>query len=256
LIGQKSDSILEILDLRKSFGGLKAIDGVDLDIKRGSITGLIGPNGSGKSTLFNLVGGSVRRDQGTITFDGTRIDSLSAHKIFQLGLGRTFQTPRLFFGMTVLENTLVPPRNQKGEDPIFAPFHNTWEKQELGLAKKSYDTLSFLEIKQLYGSWSSEISGGQMKLLQLSSALMGDPKMIMLDEPAAGVAPRLAQDIFNSIEVRRNENGTTFLIIEHRLEILFDYVDYVFVLANGKIIAQGKPDDVVKEQNVIDAYLG
>lgn len=253
---QKSESILEIRDLRKSFGGLRAIDGVSLDIKRGSITGLIGPNGSGKSTLFNLIGGSVRRDQGSITFDGRKIDSLSAHKIFQLGLGRTFQTPRLFFGMTVLENTLVPPKGQRGENPLYAPLHNTWEKQELELAQESYDTLNFLEIKQLYGSWSSEISGGQMKLLQLSSVLMGDPKMILLDEPAAGVAPRLAQDIFNSIEVRRKEKATTFVIIEHRLEILFDYVDYVFVLAGGKIIAQGKPNEVVKDQKVIDAYLG
>ena len=146
---QKTDSILEIRGLKKSFGGLRAIDGIDLDIQRSSITGLIGPNGSGKSTLFNLIGGAVRRDEGTITFDGKKIDTLPPHKIFHLGLGRTFQTPRLFFGMTVLENTLLPPKNQIGENPIYAPFHDEWEKQELELAKKSYDTLSFLEIKQL-----------------------------------------------------------------------------------------------------------
>jgi len=255
-MSKQNDTILQIRELRKSFGGLRAIDGVDLEVERGSITGLIGPNGSGKSTLFNLIGGTISKDSGTINFDGQRIDSFSAHKIFRLGLGRTFQTPRLFFGMTVLENTLIPPKNQKGENPIYAPVHSTWEKQELDLAKRSSETLEFLEIKNLYDKWSSEISGGQMKLLQLSSAFMGDPKMLMLDEPAAGVAPRLAQDIFKSISTQRKEKGTTFFIIEHRLEILFDYVDYVFVMGRGKIIAHGKPDEVVKDQKVIEAYLG
>ncbi|MGI0078170.1 MAG: ATP-binding cassette domain-containing protein, partial [Nitrososphaerales archaeon] len=177
-------------------------------------------------------------------------------KIFKLGLGRTFQTPRLFFGMTVLENSLIPPKDQKGENPLVAPFYKSWEKQELELAKKSRDTLNFLEIEKLYDKWSSEISGGQMKLLQLAAALMGEPKMLMLDEPAAGVAPRLAQDIFKSIEKQRQEKGTTFLIIEHRLEILFNYVDYVFVMGRGKLLSRGKPDEVVKDQIVIDAYLG
>ncbi|MGI0084129.1 MAG: ABC transporter ATP-binding protein [Nitrososphaerales archaeon] len=256
LSSQTSSNILEVKGLRKSFGGLHAIDDVNIEIKRGSITGLIGPNGSGKSTLFNVIGGTIPRDSGSITFDGTKIDKLPPYKIFKLGLGRTFQTPRLFFGMTVLENSLIPPKDQKGENPLVAPFYKSWEKQELELAKKSRDTLNFLEIEKLYDKWSSEISGGQMKLLQLAAALMGEPKMLMLDEPAAGVAPRLAQDIFKSIEKQRQEKGTTFLIIEHRLEILFNYVDYVFVMGRGKLLSRGKPDEVVKDQIVIDAYLG
>ena len=250
------DDILEISDLHKSFGGLKAIDGVSLSVKRGSITGLIGPNGSGKSTLFNVIGGTIPRDSGSITFDGARIDRMPPYKIFKLGLGRTFQTPRLFFGMTVLENTLLPPKDQKGEKPQLSVLRRLWEGQEMTLAEKSKETLNFLEIEQLYGRWSSEISGGQMKLLQLASALMGDSKMLMLDEPAAGVAPRLARDIFKSIEKQRSERGTTFLIIEHRLEILFDYVDYVFVMGRGRVLSQGRPEDVVKDKKVIDAYLG
>jgi len=250
------ENILEVSGLRKSFEGLHAIDGVDLKVKRGSITGLIGPNGSGKSTLFNVIGGTIRRDAGVIVFDGRKIDLLQPHKIFKLGLGRTFQTPRLFFGMTVLENALLVPKDQKGENPLNAMFHQRWDEEELGNAKKASELLEFLEIKQLYDKWSSDISGGQMKLLQLAAAFMGDPKMLMLDEPAAGVAPRLARDIFKSIETRRKRAGTTFLIIEHRLEILFDFVDYVYVMSRGKVIAEGKPDQVVKEQSVIDAYLG
>ena len=253
---QTNDTILKLEGVRKSFGGLRAVDNVSLEIKRGSITGLIGPNGSGKSTLFNVIGGTIPRDSGSITLDGTRIDKLPPHKIFKLGLVRTFQTPRLFFGMTVLENSLVPPKEQKGENPLMAPFHRKWEKQELDLAKMAKETLNFLEIEKLYSKWSSEISGGEMKLLQLASAFMGRPRMLMLDEPAAGVAPRLANDIFKSIEKRRKEEGTTFFIIEHRLEILFNYVDYVFVMGRGELLAMGKPDEVVKNQKVIEAYLG
>ncbi|MDA4130222.1 MAG: ATP-binding cassette domain-containing protein, partial [Thaumarchaeota archaeon] len=185
-----SDSILEISGLRKSFGGLVAIDGIDLSIKRGTMTGLIGPNGSGKTTLFNLIGGTIKKDEGKILFAGSKIESLPPHKIFKLGLGRTFQNPRLYFGMTVLENALTVAKNQKGEDPFVAPFKSRWESQELELAQKASDLLSFLEIRELYPKWASEISGGQMKLLQLAAALMGEPKMLLLDEPAAGVAPR------------------------------------------------------------------
>ncbi len=171
-------------------------------------------------------------------------------------MGRSFQTPRLFMGMTVLENTMLAAKGQKGESPSVAPFPSRWEGQEIELAKKAQDQMRLLEIEQLYANLPNETSGGQMKLVQLSNAMMGDPKMLLLDEPTAGVAPRLAQDIFKSITHEREQLGTTFFIIEHRLEVLFKYVDTVFAMHQGKIIAEGKPESIVKDQKLVDAYLG
>lgn len=228
-----------------------------LEVKKGGIVGLIGQNGSGKSTLFNLISGVMKKDPGgSVRFDGRPIDRLPPHKIFALGLGRTFQTPRLFSGMTVLENSLLSPKGQKGERPFIAPFHSRWESQELDLAGKAKTELTRLEIEKLYDKWSNEISGGQMKLAQLSNAVMGDPKMLLLDEPTAGVAPRLAQDIFESITAERDKKGTTFFIIEHRLAVLFKHVDTVMFMHQGKILAQGSPEEIVKDERLLDAYLG
>jgi branched-chain amino acid transport system ATP-binding protein len=251
------EDILRVQGISKSFGGVTAVDGVSLAVKRGSITGLIGPNGSGKSTLFNLISGAEKKNPGgSIEFEGRAIDGLPPHKRSALGLGRTFQTPRLFTGMTVLENTMVAPRGQKGERPFVAPIRRRWEGQEIELAKKAQEQMTRLEIDKLYGKLASEISGGQMKLAQLSTALMEDPKMLLLDEPTAGVAPRLAQDIFQSITDERQQKGTTFFIIEHRLEVLFKHVDTVFVMHQGRIIAEGRPESIVKDKKLIDAYLG
>lgn len=251
------DVILSVENVSKSFGGVRAVDDVTFAVRRGSVTGLIGQNGSGKSTLFNLISGVWRKDSGgSITFEGRRIDRLPPHKIFGLGLGRTFQTPRLFTGMTVLENTMVAAKGQKGERPSVAPFPSKWEGQELELAKKAQDQMRPLEIEQLHHKWSNEVSGGQMKLVQLSNAIMGDSKMLLLDEPTAGVAPRLAQDIFQSIADERDRKGTTFFIIEHRLGVLFKHVDTVLFMHQGKIIVQGSPEEIVKDQRLTDAYLG
>jgi branched-chain amino acid transport system ATP-binding protein len=252
-----NDSILSLDNLSKTFGGIKAVDDVSLQVKRGSITGLIGQNGSGKSTLFNLISGVLKKDPGgSVQFDGKPIDRLPPHKIFRLGLGRTFQTPRLFAGMTVLENSMLSPMNQKGERPFQAPFRSRWESQELELAAKAKSEMERLEIDKIYDKWSNAISGGQMKLAQLSNAVMGDPKMLLLDEPTAGVAPRLAQDIFQSITDERVKRGITFFIIEHRLGVLFKHVDTVLFMHQGKILAQGSPEEIVKDQKLREAYLG
>ncbi len=251
------DTILRVENISKSFGGVRAVDEVTLSVKRGSITGLIGPNGSGKSTLFNVISGIEKADSaGRIQFDGKRLDRLSPHKRFELGLGRSFQTPRLFTGMTVLENTMLAAKGQKGERPLTSLFPARWEDQEMEFAHRAQNQMKLLEIDQLYGSLSNEISGGQMKLVQLSNAIMGDPKMLLLDEPTAGVAPRLAQDIFQSISYEREQKGTTFFIIEHRLEVLFKHVDEVFAMHQGRIIAEGRPESIVKDQKLVDAYLG
>jgi ABC-type branched-subunit amino acid transport system ATPase component len=251
------ETILRITGISKSFGGVKAVDGVSLSVKKGSITGLIGPNGSGKSTLFNLISGAEKKNSGgSIEFDGKQIDALPPHKRSELGMGRTFQTPRLFPGMTVLENTMVAPQGQRGERPLIAPLRRRWEGQEIELAQKAKDQMTRLEIDKLYGKLTSEISGGQMKLAQLSNALMQDPKMLLLDEPTAGVAPRLAQDIFQSITNERQVRGTTFFIIEHRLEVLFKHVDTIFVMHQGSIIMEDKPEAIVKDKRLAEAYLG
>jgi branched-chain amino acid transport system ATP-binding protein len=157
--------------------------------------------------------------------------------------------------MTVLENTMVAAKGQKGERPFNALFPSRWEPQEIEIAKKAQDQMKLLEIERLYDKLSSEISGGQMKLVQMSNATMGDPKMLLLDEPTAGVAPRLAQDIFQSISNEREQRGTTFFIIEHRLEVLFKHVDTLFAMHQGRIIAQGRPESIVKDQKLVDAYL-
>ena len=252
-----SDSLLVVEKISKTFGGIRAVDDVSLEVKRGSIVGLIGQNGSGKSTLFNLITGVLKKDSGgSVSFDGKRIDRLPPHKIFALGLGRTFQTPRLFNGMTVLENSMLSPKGQKGENPFTALFRSRWEPQELELAGKAKNQMGMLEIDKIYDKWSNEISGGQMKLASLSNAVMGDPKMLLLDEPTAGVAPRLAQDIFQSITAERKSKGTTFFIIEHRLAVLFKHVDTVMFMHQGKILAQGSPEEIVKDERLLDAYLG
>jgi branched-chain amino acid transport system ATP-binding protein len=252
----RTEQALTVENLYKAFGKIRAIDGVSLSIRSGSITGLIGPNGSGKSTLFNLISGIEQKFRGLIFFQGKRLNGLSPHEIFELGLGRTFQTPRLFGGMTVLENSMIGGKNQDGENPYFAPFPKRWGLEESGLARKSGDQLKALEIESLYNKSPTEISGGQMKLLQLANVLAGDPKMMLLDEPTAGVAPRLAQDIFASIEKQCREKGTTFFIIEHRLQVLFKHVEKVFVMHQGKILAEGSPAEIVKNSDVIEAYLG
>jgi branched-chain amino acid transport system ATP-binding protein len=252
----QDEIILKVVDITKSFGPIIAVNGVSLSVRRGSITGLIGPNGSGKSTLFNVISGTQGAFKGTVLFNQTRLNGLPPHKIFELGLGRTFQTPRLFTGMTVLENAMLGAKNQKGENPEVVLLSSKWESGEMELAKRTQAQLEALEISQLYGKLSSEISGGQMKLLQLANALSGDPEILLLDEPTAGVAPRLAQDIFASIEKQCKETGTTFFIIEHRLQVLFKHVEQLFVMHQGRVISEGKPSEIVKDQRVIDAYLG
>jgi branched-chain amino acid transport system ATP-binding protein len=248
--------ILELKGIRKKFGGVNAVDGVSLDIRQGGVYGLIGPNGSGKSTLFNLVSGLLQPDAGEIRFEGRRIDGLPIRKIFELGISRSFQIPRLFFGMTVFDNLMCAPKGQTGESPISALRSEKWHVQEQVFARSMQALLDELEISGAYLNPASEISGGQMKLLQLAIALATEPKLLLLDEPTAGVAPRIAQDIFLAIEEQRRRTGTTFFIIEHRLDILLEKVDHVFVMHQGKLISEGRPEQVTQDKRVIEAYLG
>lgn len=218
--------------------------------------GLIGPNGSGKSTLINMIAGTVNVTSGEIWFDGTDITALSSDKIFQQGVVRGYQDPSLFFKMTVLDNVLLPVKDQTGENPWYAPWRRTWEREEAENARQAATVLEQVLLREHFGKLASDLSGGQMKLLEIARALMGDPMLMLLDEPTAGVAPNLAYEIFKQIARLQIEYGITFLIVEHRLEILFDFVDYVYVMHLGALLAEGTAEQVADNQTVREVYFG
>jgi branched-chain amino acid transport system ATP-binding protein len=247
--------MLMLRNVTKSFGQLRAVDGVSLTVPQGQIVGLIGPNGSGKSTLLSLIAGGLQPDSGRIEFDGHDITLRAADQVYQLGLVRSFQDPSLFLRMTVLDNMLLPVKGQRGEQPAQAPVHRTWQRQELGNAAAAEQVLDAVRLRSHYDRLSADLSGGQMKLLELGRSLMGSPKLLLLDEPTAGVAPALAYTIFEQIERLRSE-GLTFLIIEHRLEILFDFVDNLYVMHLGRVIAQGTPAEIAANKEVREVYFG
>jgi len=247
---------LEVRGLTKRFGGLVAVNDVSFSVRRGEVVGLIGPNGSGKTTLFNLISGVLRPDAGEILFEGERIDGLPPHEIYRRGIVRSFQIPRTFDRVTVAENLMLAAKGQRGERPHVAPFRRLWVGQELALAGKVRDLLGFLKLSQVSRSWGSEVSGGQMKLTEIGRAIMGGGKLVLLDEPAAGVAVPLAHDIFSTLVRINRELGTTFIVIEHRLDILFEYVQRVMVMHEGRLIYDGDPDGVTKDRRVVEAYLG
>jgi branched-chain amino acid transport system ATP-binding protein len=248
--------LLVLERLSKSFEQLRAVDAVSLAVPRGKILGLIGPNGSGKSTLFNLIAGLERADAGRIVFDGREITHRTADQIFQLGLVRGFQDPALFFRMTVLDNMLLPGKGQRGERATLAPFQRAWARQEAALATTASALLEQVQLRGQYSQLAANISGGQMKLLDLSRGLMSEPKMLLLDEPTAGVSPKLARTIFERVAQLRQEQGVTFFIIEHRLEILFDFCDAVYVMHNGEVVAHGTPSEIAANARVREIYFG
>jgi len=248
--------MLEIKNLTKSFEQLRAVDGVSLSVSQGAIIGLIGPNGSGKSTLFSLIAGANQADGGQIIFNGQDTTRATPDHIFKAGLIRSYQDPQLFFRMSTLDNAILPHQAQQGERLRTAPWHRRWRKQEADLAAQSTGTLQNLLLDQHVGKAASDLSGGQMKLLELGRSLAGAPRLLLLDEPTAGVAPKLAREIFERLAQLRREQGITLLIIEHRLEVLFDYVDAVYVMHTGKVIAHGTPAEVGANQQVKEVYFG
>lgn len=249
-------SILNTDNLVKRFGGLTAVDNVTLDVEEESIVGLIGPNGSGKTTLFNVLAGVYRPDAGRVFFRRERIDGLQPHQVYVRGLVRTFQIPKTVQKMTVLDNVMLAVKNP-GECLLTALFRRRkWKEFERRLEEKALEVLRFLDLEKHAYTPASELSGGQMKLLEIARALISEPKMMLLDEPTAGVNPVLAYTIFDRVKELRKRLGITFFIIEHRIELLMKYVDTVYVMHQGKLIAEGEPREVMNDPDVVKVYLG
>ena len=241
-------SILEIQAVSKSFGGIRALNDCSLTVEQGTITGLIGPNGSGKTTLFNVITGYEHIDTGEILFSGRAISKEHADKIFDLGIGRTFQLTRIFPRLTVLENMHVAlPRHVKG---LLRQWGSSDERQQ------ALDLLEFVNLSRLQNELAGNLSYGQKKLLEFALILVAKPQIILLDEPAGGVNPTMINELARSIRTLNEQQKITFLVVEHNMEFVMKLCHSVNVMHRGTTIASGAPDDVRKNPMVLDAYLG
>ena len=250
------EPLLSLRSVSKSFGGLRAVDGVSFDVLRGSVTGLIGPNGAGKSTLFDLITGVTRPDNGSVRLDGTELVGRPPDAIARAGLGRTFQTPRIFAGMSVWENLMAGGNKHPGES-IFGsltPGHAA-RARETELTERAAELLTFLGLERLASARAEELSGGQRKLLTLGRSLMMEPTILLLDEPAAGVNQTLTRTLMARIADLR-DRGVTVLVVEHDMDLVMRLCDDVVVMHQGQVLAQGTPASVQTDERVIDAYLG
>ena len=252
---KKPDAIMVADSITRTFGGLKAVDVDHFEIQRGVITALIGPNGAGKTTFFNLITGFDSPDTGDWSFNGRSLNNMSAYRVARLGMVRTFQLTKVLSKLTVIQNMRIGAGGQSGETLLRAMFAPLWRKQEADNTVKADALLErFLLIKKRE-DFAGSLSGGQRKLLEMARALMVDPELVMLDEPMAGVNPALKQSLLGHVKSLRDD-GRTVLFVEHDMDMVRDISDWVIVMAQGRIIAEGPPDAVMGDQRVIDAYLG
>ena len=251
-----SEPVLKVENLRKEFGGLVAVKDVSFEVGSGEFIGLIGPNGCGKSTTFNCISGLLDQTTGNIEIFGKDASNMRPDQIQNLGFTRTFQHTRLWRQMTVIENLLVPPRDQFKPNPFASILQLSSSAEEERLAR-AYDVLEQLEVPHMAHNLASELSGGQSKLVDIGRSMMGDPKLLLLDEPVAGVAGPLAMKIFNNLRQIVDETGISVLIIEHNMDfILRQGVDRIVVMNEGEVLMVGTPDEVRSNREVIEAYLG
>ncbi len=252
---KKVDPILVADHVKKSFGGLTAVDVEHLEIPRGAITALIGPNGAGKTTLFNLLTGFDTPDSGQWEFDGQSLVGVPAFKVAKRGQVRTFQLTKALSLLTVLENMKLGAADQKGEKFLYSLFPALWKKHEAEIEKRALGLLERFKLVKLKDDFAASLSGGQRKLLEMARALMTNPSLVMLDEPMAGVNPALTESLLTHI-LDLKSDGMTVLFVEHDMHMVRHIADWVVVMAQGKVIAEGPPDAVMSNPDVIDAYLG
>ncbi len=252
---RKPDPILVADGVMRRFGGLTAVDVDHIEVQRGAITALIGPNGAGKSTFFNLLTGFDKPDAGTWTFNGQTLTGVASHKVARRGMVRTFQLTKALSRLTVMQNMLLGATGQKGESFLRAIFPPSWRAQETANTLRAEELLVRFQLDQKRNDFAGTMSGGQRKLLEMARALMVGPEMVMLDEPMAGVNPALTQSLLGHVKGLREE-GMTVLFVEHDMDMVRDISDWVIVMAQGKVIAEGPPEAIMANDAVIDAYLG
>jgi branched-chain amino acid transport system ATP-binding protein len=252
-----TEALLGVRDVVKRFGGIRAVDGATLDVERSSITALIGPNGAGKTTLFNVITGFYPGEGGSIRFAGHQVLRRPPHVIARLGMVRTFQITKALGRMPVIDNMMLAAPDQPGErlyNVVFRP--GLVRRREQGVRRNAIDLLDLFDLERLADQYAGTLSGGQRKLLELARALMAMPQMLLLDEPMAGINPVLGARLLDHMQRLRSEQGMTFLFIEHDMEVVMGHSDRVIVMAEGRVIADGKPELVRRDKRVIDAYLG
>ncbi|NQX29555.1 ABC transporter ATP-binding protein [Microbacteriaceae bacterium VKM Ac-2854] len=252
---KKKDPIVVADGVSRRFGGLTAVDVKHVEIPRGSITALIGPNGAGKTTFFNLLTGFDKPNTGNWSFKGKNLANVPAFKVSRMGMVRTFQLTKALGGMTVLENMLLGAKGQKGENIFTSLFKGLWSKEEDAIEKRAMELLAKFKLDTKAEDYASSLSGGQKKLLEMARALMSSPELVMLDEPMAGVNPALTQSLLGHI-INLKDEGMTVLFVEHDMHMVNTIADWVIVMAEGKVVAEGPPSTVMSDQAVIDAYLG
>jgi branched-chain amino acid transport system ATP-binding protein len=249
--------LLEVEEVVKRFGGIRAVDGTTMNVREGAITALIGPNGAGKTTLFNVVTGFYRGDRGSVIFDGRQVFGEHPYEIARKGMVRTFQITKALAAMPVIDNMMLAAPDQPGErfrNLILRP--GAVRRREKEVRAQAMDVLEIFNLTGLADDYAGTLSGGQRKLLELARALMAQPKLLLLDEPMAGINPVLGKRLLDHMQRLREERGVTFLFIEHDMEVVMNHADRVVVMAEGRVIADGEPDEVRADRRVIDAYLG
>ena len=254
----KPDPILVVNNITRQFGGMTAVDVGHLEVQRGIITALIGPNGAGKTTFFNLITGFDKPTSGREahwSFDGRKLDKTAASSVARAGMVRTFQLTKALSRMTVMDNMMLGAQDQAGENLLKCMFKPLWSKQEREIEEKAKELLGRFKLLEKKDDYAGSLSGGQRKLLEMARALMSDPKMIMLDEPMAGVNPALTQSLLGHIQSLRDE-GMTVLFVEHDMHVVRHISDWVCVMAEGRLVAEGSAGTVMSNPAVIDAYLG